>query len=94
MANSGLPCFIIGFGLGTALGLLTAPRAGRETRDGLRKGAEEGREIVIQKAGEFVGYAEEVLENGRRAAESQRGQLQGAFDAGVRAYRDALGNRQ
>ena len=46
----GFPYLIIGVGLGLLAGLLWAPHAGKETRDELRRGADEGLDILTKEA--------------------------------------------
>jgi gas vesicle protein len=65
MAESKLPYFICGLGIGAALGILYAPRSGEETREELRNRANEGREYVRQRTGEGREYGRE------RAGESR-----------------------
>lgn len=65
MADSKLPYFLCGLGIGAALGILYAPRSGEETREELRIRANEGREYVRRRAGEGREYVRE------RAGESR-----------------------
>ena len=46
----GLPFLIIGVGLGLLAGFLWAPRAGKATRDELRRGADGGLDILTKEA--------------------------------------------
>jgi len=46
----GFPFLIIGVGLGLLVGFLWAPRAGNETRDELRRGADEGLDVLTKEA--------------------------------------------
>ncbi len=89
MADSKFSYFCLGLGIGTAVGLLFAPKAGDEVREELRLRASEGREYLKKRSGELRQQAEEVLERGRTTVESQREQLSAALDAGRRAYREA-----
>ena len=43
----GVPYLIIGVGLGLLAGLLWAPRAGKEMRDELRRGADEAQKVRV-----------------------------------------------
>ncbi len=71
------------------MGLLVAPKSGDEMRADLRRGAKEGRDVVRRSSDEWRTHAEEVLERGKDAVDSQRGQLQSALEAGLQAYRRA-----
>lgn len=46
----GFPYWIIGVGLGLLAGFLWAPRAGKEMRGELRRGAAEGLDVLNQEA--------------------------------------------
>jgi gas vesicle protein len=63
-------------------------RAG-ESREYLKKRTEEGREYVRERGTELKQKAEEVVQKGRGAVETQRGQLAAALEAGRKAYREA-----
>jgi gas vesicle protein len=91
MANS-LPYFLLGLGVGAAAGILFAPKSGEETREDLRRRAEEGRDYLKRRSGELRDKAEEALDRGREAVHGQREQLSAALEAGRRAYREATGN--
>ena len=91
MADNSLPYFIMGVGVGAALGILLAPQSGEETREDLLRRADEGREYVRRTSGELRERAGEVVEQGRGAVDAQRGQLHSAFEAGRKAYREAGG---
>ncbi len=91
MADSNLPYFIMGVGVGAALGILFAPKAGEETREDLRRRADEGREYVRRRAEELREHAGEIVEQGRGVFDAQSEQLHSAFEAGRKAYRDVSG---
>ena len=63
-------------------------RAG-ESREYLKKRTEEGREYVRERGMELKHKAEEAVQRGRGAVETQRGQLAAALEAGRKAYREA-----
>ena len=89
MADSKLSFFCLGVGIGTALGILFAPKPGEEMREELRSRAAEGGEYLRKRGGKLREHAEEVMERGRDAVGSQREQLAAALDAGRKAYREA-----
>lgn len=89
MADSGLPYFFLGLGVGAALGVLYAPKTGDEAREELRVRAGEGREYLRRRSGELKHQAEDILDRGKGAVNVQRDQLTAALEAGRRAYRDA-----
>ncbi len=85
--------FAFGFGLGIAIGVLFAPRAGEETRDYIRVKADEGREYLRRRSGEIREQASDLAERGRTVINRQRDNLNAAVEAGKQAYRDAISNR-
>ena len=91
MAESKLPYFLLGIGVGATLGILYAPAPGEELRQDLRRRADDGREYVRRRSGEWREQAGEALDKGRGAVSSQRDQLAAALEAGRRAYREATG---
>ena len=50
--GSSMLWFLAGVGIGTAVGVLYAPRSGSETREVLRAKADEGRDFVRARAQE------------------------------------------
>ena len=50
--NSGIGYFIVGMGIGVAVGMLMAPRSGEETRQLLREKADESKDYLRTKADE------------------------------------------
>lgn len=91
MAQSNLPYFLFGLGVGAACGLLWAPKTGAELRGDLRSRAGEGRDYMRRRGFDLRDQAEEILDRGRSAMSSQRDQLAAALEAGRRAYREASG---
>jgi gas vesicle protein len=80
--------FLAGLGIGAAVGVLYAPRAGSETREVLRAKAEEGREYVRQRAQQAREHAEEWADRGRDLVNQQKEQFRSAYEAGRQAYRE------
>lgn len=48
--TTGIGWFVAGLGLGALLGVLFAPKAGRETREGLISGAKDSKEFVTTRS--------------------------------------------
>ena len=90
MEDNRLSYLFLGMGIGVAIGVLFAPKAGEETRRLIRDKADEGRDYVKRRADDARGSAEEVVERGRGAVERQRDQLSAAVEAGKQAYRDTI----
>jgi len=87
--GSGVLWFLAGLGIGTAVGVLYAPKPGAETRESLRRGAEEGREMMQERARRYREQAQEWAERGKDTLAQQKENLRSAFEAGRQAYREA-----
>ena len=97
--------FIAGAGIGAAIGLLFAPKSGRETREILARTATEGREYLTSKVGEGRQYLEDskrkvgddfttFLDRSKEAVQRQKEQITAAFEAGKQAYREEKGFKE
>lgn len=80
--------FLVGLGIGTVIGLLFAPRAGRETREMLTEKAEEGREYLKRRGRELREQVEGLVERGKETVAKQKDQVAAAIEAGKQAYRE------
>jgi gas vesicle protein len=88
-SGSGILWFLAGVGIGTAVGVLYAPKTGRETRDSLLTAAEEGRERVQEQARKYSEQAQQWADRGKDVLAQQKDNIRSAFEAGRQAYRDA-----
>jgi len=79
--------FLSGISVGALIGVLFAPKSGRETREFLVTKAEEGRDILSRKSAEYRDQATEYLERGKGAINAQKEHLAAAIEAGKSAYR-------
>jgi gas vesicle protein len=82
--------FFLGLGLGVAVGLLFAPKAGAETRDLLLTKADEGKEFLKRRSSELRDNAVDAMEKGKTAVTRQKDHLSAAMEAGKQAYREAV----
>jgi len=82
--------FFLGLGLGVAVGLLFAPKAGTETRELLRSKADEGKDYLRRRSLELRDTATDAIERSKTAVNRQRDHLSAAVEAGKQAYRDAV----
>ncbi len=85
--RNNLPYFLLGMGVGLAVGLLVAPKSGEETRALLKGRAEEGRDYMKRKSSEIRETATDFVERGKDAVLRQREQVLAAVEAGRQAYR-------
>src|SRR6202035_2703453 len=84
--GSKISFFLVGLGIGAAVGILFAPKSGEETREYLSQKADEGREYAQRKAREIRERAEDLVERSKTAALRQKENLEAAVDAGREAY--------
>ncbi|HZT37308.1 MAG TPA: YtxH domain-containing protein [Bryobacteraceae bacterium] len=82
--------FFLGLGLGVAVGLLFAPKAGAETRDFIKTKAGEGADYVKRRSSELRDTAGDLMDRGKQLISKQRDQLSSAVEAGKQAYREAV----
>ena len=94
MEDNKVSYFLLGLGMGVALGVLFAPKSGQETREMLRARAGEGKDYLRRKGEEVRESASEMLDRGREAFQSQKENLAAALDAGKEAYRRSVGEEQ
>ncbi|HEY6181909.1 MAG TPA: YtxH domain-containing protein [Terriglobales bacterium] len=80
--------FLAGLGIGAAVGVLYAPRAGSETREALRARADEGREYMRERARQAREQANEWVDRGREVVNQQKDQFRSAYEAGRQAYHE------
>ena len=88
--DSKLSYFFLGLGLGAAIGVLFAPKSGRETRAFLRDKAEESADFVKRRSEELKEQASEAIDRGKGQIRRHKESLAQAVDAGRAAYRDAV----
>ena len=93
-----LAWLLAGIGIGALVGVLYAPKSGRETREDIARGAREGSEFVrartkqaAENAGALVDKGKEQIgeyvERGRSLVGDQSNRVAAAVDAGREAYR-------
>ena len=88
-SGCGILWFLAGLGVGTALGVLYAPKSGTETRESLKSAAGESREGMQDRARRYREQAQQWAERGKEAIAQQKENLRSAFEAGRQAYREA-----
>jgi gas vesicle protein len=87
--GSGFLWFLAGVGIGAAVGILYAPKAGDEIRQQLREVAEDGRDTVKERARQAREQAGSWADKGRDYLSQQKDQIRTAYEAGRQAYREA-----
>src|SRR3954471_8453868 len=87
--SNGFLWFLTGLGIGAAIGVLYAPKPGRETGDLIMQKAEEGRTMPRDSAQKARDQAGEWVSKGKDAIGQQKEQFRSAYEAGRQAYREA-----
>jgi len=98
--SGGVGGFLLGAAIGAGIALLMAPRAGVETRRGIKRGAQRARDAAQQVAQDVtdgvVGTfedarrrVEEQIDNAREAIELRTRQVTSAVEAGRAAAQEA-----
>lgn len=82
--------FCLGLGIGVAVGILFAPKAGEETRQLLRSKADESKDYMKRKGEELKGSAADLADKGKLALQRQKEQLAAAVEAGRQAYKESV----
>lgn len=67
-SSNGFSWFLAGLGLGALIGVLYAPKAGRETREDLVTGAKEGTDYLKQRSREAADQVSTLVERGKTQA--------------------------
>jgi gas vesicle protein len=88
-SGGGILWFLAGLGVGAAIGVLYAPKAGRETRETILTAAEEGRDVVQEQARKYKDQAAQWADRGKEVFSQQKDNIRSAFEAGRQAYREA-----
>ncbi|MHB1022851.1 MAG: YtxH domain-containing protein [Acidobacteriaceae bacterium] len=73
-SSSGIGWFLAGLGFGALLGVLYAPKAGRETREGLAASAREAREKAEQLVDQGREQLDTYVDRGKEYADRGRTQ--------------------
>jgi gas vesicle protein len=80
--SGGFGWFLIGLGIGAAVGVLYAPKAGVETRDDLRHGAREGGEYLKQRSRQAADQVNSLVDTGRDQVSDYVDRAKQAVDRG------------
>ena len=81
-----LTAFILGGIIGAALGILYAPRAGRETRYNIKRMGEEFADTVSDLSDDMKETGRKLYEEGREKVLTGKDKIGEAFEAGKKAF--------
>ena len=81
--------FLAGLGFGALMGVLYAPRSGRETRDAIKNTAQEGGEYLKTRGREAKETVSQWVDRGKDVVGQQKEKISAAIDATRQAYREA-----
>jgi gas vesicle protein len=87
--GSSIGWFLAGLGLGALVGVLYAPRSGRETRQAILDAAEDSREYITNRGREAREQVGQWTTRGKDVLNQQKEQFKAAYEAGRQAYREA-----
>ena len=89
--SNSLLWFLAGLGFGALMGVLYAPRSGRDTRDALLNTAQEGSEYLKNRGKEARETVSQWVDRGKDVVSQKKEQISSAIDATRQAYREAAG---
>ncbi len=81
--------FLAGLGFGALLGVLYAPRSGRETREAIKNSAQEGSDYLKHRGREARENVNQWVERGKEVVSRKKEELGSALDSARQAYREA-----
>ncbi|MBV9074664.1 MAG: YtxH domain-containing protein [Acidobacteria bacterium] len=88
--SSSIGWFLAGLGIGALVGVLYAPKSGRETRDTILQSANQGRDYLTRNAQELRTQADQWVQKGKETINRSKDQITSAVEAGRQAYREAV----
>ena len=94
MDKNGISSFLLGLGVGVAIGMLFAPKSGQETREIIKNKTGEGTDYLKERGAGLKQTASEWVDKGKDALGRQKDNLADAVEAGKQAYRETVGGAE
>jgi gas vesicle protein len=88
--SSSIGWFLAGLGLGALVGVLYAPKSGKETRETILQTANEGRDYLSKSTQDLKNQADQWVQKGKETISRSKEQISSAVEAGRQAYREAV----
>ena len=82
--------FLLGLGVGAAVGVLFTPKSGPETRDYIQTKSRETADTLKRGGEDLRNRAVETMERGKRGVRDQLNNLSAVVDAGTQAFHEAV----
>jgi gas vesicle protein len=87
--NNNIGWFLAGLGLGAVAAILYAPRSGRETREAILTGVDDGREYLTSIGRNVREQVSGLVDSGKKIVSSTKRHVNAAIDAGRETIHDA-----
>jgi len=81
--------FLLGLGVGAAVGMMFAPKAGADARDFLQSKSRETADQLVRRGQEIYDRAADTIERRKQGVSDQLNNLSTAVDAGTKAFKQA-----
>jgi gas vesicle protein len=86
--GQGVAWFLAGLGVGALIGILYAPKSGRETRDDLAQGAREGSEYLRARGRQAAEQVGQIVDKGKEQVTQYVGRGREVVDRGRAQWED------
>ena len=83
---------LVGLSIGSLIGILFAPKSGKETRRYLTQKAQKASEYAQEKAREQKEHAEDLIKHGKEVITQKKQQIATAVEVGREAYQREKSN--
>lgn len=85
--------FLAGLSFGAVVAVLFAPKSGRETREAIVTGVDEGREYLASLGKDVREQVSDWVDSGKKIVASSKRQVKGAVDARREAIHNATAEK-